>query len=233
MTAVSRAFSAFRDRFARTEGRKSLPRSTVAAAAVAGGWLLLNATAYGSLLIPSSPEGSLLASREAGPVANARSARLPATAFFGTAAAEERGEEPELDLANIPITQLNLVLSGVLDSSQKQRASALVAERGKPAERVYVGEALPGGAKLHSVAVDHIVLERGGQMEKLTYPDADGRPSVPQRNYSASSASAAARAALRSSSSNTNNERSRASVRDRLEELRRLAKERRAERQTQ
>ncbi|WP_237056234.1 type II secretion system protein N [Microbulbifer sediminum] len=232
MTAVSRVFSAFRDRFAHAEGRKPFPRSTAASAAVAAGWLLLNATAYGALIIPSSPEESLLAPRQAAPSTVARTTRLPATQFFGDAAVEQGREEPDLDLANIPITQLNLVLSGVLDSSRKERASALVAERGKPAERVYVGDALPGGAKLHSVAVDHIVLQRGGQMEKLTYPDVDGQPSVSRRNYATGSARASS-ASVRSRGSVNNADQSRASVRERLEELRRLAKERRAERQSQ
>jgi general secretion pathway protein C len=231
MTAVNRVFAPFRGLFARNNASGPLPRSVLASAAVAGGWLLLNTVAYGELFIPSAPQDSLLADRTAPREMARQSARLPATAFFGRAPVESTAATPDIDLANIPITQLNLVLSGVLDSSQEDRASALVAERGKPAQRVFVGETLPGGARLHSVAVDHIVLERGGQMEKLTYPDIDGRPSVPQRRYS--NYTPDRRGGEAAARSRPNTEQTRASVRERLEELRRLAKERRLQRQSQ
>ncbi|GAA5523544.1 hypothetical protein Maes01_00092 [Microbulbifer aestuariivivens] len=167
---------------------RPLSRSLGASASVLGAWLTINVLAYGGSIFPSSAEeslgNSLIVQRDPAAVPSRGDASLPDTPFFGVAAVEPVEEPPALDLANIPITQLNLVLSGVLDSSNENRASALVAERGKPAQRLFVGERLPGGAELYSVATDHIILQRNGKMEKLTYPDADGRPSVPVNRFS-------------------------------------------------
>lgn len=224
MSAVQRVKGAFGARFSQGEPRKPLPRSAMASIAVVAGWLLVNFASYASLLMPAGEEDSLLAKRTSAPAAQ-RSASIPSTPFFGTAKVKAE-TQPEVDLANIPITQLNLVLSGVLDNSAKDRASALVSEKGKPAQRVYIGDTLPGGAELYSVAVDHIVLQRNGKMEKLTYPDQDGRPSAPRQRYS-NAARQAVQAAVSSGASRGDKQQS---IRERLEELRALARERRADR---
>ncbi|WP_244506096.1 type II secretion system protein N [Microbulbifer marinus] len=197
----------------------------MASIAVVAGWSFFNLFAYGALLIPAGEEDSLLAKRSSNAPTAGRVASLPSTPFFGRAPVKTE-KQPEVDLANIPITQLNLVLSGVLDSSAKDKASALVAEKGKPAQRLYVGDTLPGGAELYSVAVDHVILRRNGRMEKLTYPDEDGRPSVPLRNYT----NLSSRAADVSAASGASQGEKQQSIRERLEELRKLARERRAER---
>lgn len=197
-------------------------RSLVATVAVVGSWLTFNVMAYGHLAVPAESDGGLLAERSTRSTAGAnQAASLPSTAFFGVAPVQTAAE-PELDLANIPITQLNLVLSGVLSSSMNDHASALVAERGKPAERIFVGQKLPGGAEVYSVEVDHIILRRNGQMEKLTYPDADGRPTVPKQyaNY--------ARQAAKVIGANSSSDRAdrQESIRERLEQLREMARQR-------
>ena len=204
----------------------AVSRSTTASIGVVTGWLFFNLLAYGAVLVPAAPEESLLAARDGGTASASRNQTLPNTPFFGVASAEGK-DLPAVDLVDIPITQLNLILSGVLDNSAKDKASALVAEKGKPAQRLYVGDRLPGGAELYSVEVDHIVLRRNGKMEKLTYPDEDGRPSVPLRNFS----NVGNQAAEISASSNANRGEQQQSIRQRLEELRSLARERRAARQ--
>ncbi|MBB5210458.1 type II secretion system protein N [Microbulbifer hydrolyticus] len=203
-------------------GGNTARRSLLATVAVVGGWLAVNVMAYGHLAVPSEADGGLLAERSTRTTAGSnQTVSLPSTAFFGVAPVKTEAE-PELDLANIPITQLNLVLSGVLSSSVGDHASALVAERGKPAERIFVGEKLPGGAEVYSVEVDHIILRRNGQMEKLTYPDAEGRPTVPKQyaNYAGEAAKVI--------SANATSERSdkQQSIRDRLEQLREMARQR-------
>lgn len=227
MSAVTRVIGSVGTLFAGNGTRMAMSRSTAASIGVVVAWLLVNLLAYGAEFLPDDDGGqSLLADRSGSAPGIARVETLPDTPFFGRAAVESKSE-PEVDLANIPITQLNLVLSGVLDNSTKDKASALVAEKGKPAQRVYVGDKLPGGAELYQVAVDHVVLRRNGKMEKLTYPDADGRPSVPLSKYSnyARQAVGAAQAANQSGSGGD-----RQSIRERLEELRNLARQRRAER---
>ncbi|MCW8126004.1 type II secretion system protein N [Microbulbifer halophilus] len=227
MSAVQRVISSLGAAFSRRSARRGMSLGAKASIGVVGGWLSINLLAYGALLVPGeSQEQDLLAERNSGTARPAAVESLPNTPFFGRAAVEAEDSEPEVDLANIPITQLNLVLSGVLNNSSKDKASALVAEKGKPAERVYVGDMLPGGAELYSVAVDHIVLRRNGEMEKLTYPDQDGRPGVAMRRYS-NRARQATGASGRSSASRSEKQQS---IRDRLEQLRDLARERRAER---
>lgn len=226
MFAVKRVAGSFGAAMAPGEARKSLSRSAQASIAVVGGWLLLNLAAYGGLILPDRQQGSLLAERSGRAPSTQRVETLPNTPFFGIAAVASDKPQPEMDLANIPITQLNLVLSGVLDNSSKEKASALVAEKGKPAQRLYVGDKLPGGAELYSVAVDHIVLRRNGKMEKLTYPDEDGRPTVPLQKYS----NYARQAAAIGGASNSGRGEKQQSIRERLEELRNLARERRAAR---
>ena len=224
MSAVTRAIGSAGALFARGETRSKLSRSAKASIGVVSGWLFINLLAYGDMLVPGDGQESLLVERSAAGPTIARAESLPNTPFFGRAPIKSAAE-PEVDLANIPITQLNLILSGVLNSSNEDRASALVAEKGKPAERLYVGDKLPGGAELYRVAVDHIVLRRNGKMEKLTYPDEDGRPTVPLHKYSKYVRQAAAAAETASASGEGNQ-----SIRERLEELRKLARERRAER---
>ncbi|WP_066967854.1 type II secretion system protein N [Microbulbifer sp. Q7] len=203
-------------------GGTAARRSLMATLAVVAGWLAVNAMAYGPLIAPGEPDDGLLAERSNRNTAgNSQAVSLPSTAFFGVAAVKPAAE-PEIDLANIPITQLNLVLSGVLSSSVDDKASALVAERGKPAERVFVGQKLPGGAEVYSVEVDHIILRRNGQMEKLTYPDADGRPTVPKQ-YANYARQAAKVIGANSGASRTEKQES---IRERLEQLREMARQR-------
>nr|WP_010130459.1 type II secretion system protein N [Microbulbifer agarilyticus] len=199
-------------------------RSLVATVAVVGAWLTTNMLAYGDLVMPGGDAAdSLLAERSTRAVARNTPSSIPPTAFFGVAPAQ-RAAEPEIDLANIPITQLNLVLSGVLSSSVAEQASALIAQKGKPAERVYVGQSLPGGAEVYSVEVDHIILRRNGQMEKLTYPDADGRPTVPKQYENYARQAAKVIGANRGAADGDRQE----SIRERLKQLRELARERQA-----
>ncbi|WP_237064917.1 type II secretion system protein N [Microbulbifer guangxiensis] len=201
-------------------------RSLLASVGVAGAWLMVNVLAYGANLLPASEDESFLAARHTS-AAPHNGVSLPSTPFFGVAA-REPAAEPQLDLANIPITQLNLVLSGVLDNSDEQKASALVAERGKPAQRLFVGDRLPGGAELYSVDTDHIILRRNGKMEKLTYPDEDGRPTVPTNNFA--NGGFARQAAEVSAQNDQSRSEKQQSIRERLEQLRSIARERRSER---
>ncbi|WP_444884975.1 type II secretion system protein N [Microbulbifer sp. PSTR4-B] len=230
MSPLKRAIGSVGKGFSQGDSRRSLSRGTMAASAVGLLWVSGNLLAYGSLLIPAEPEESLLAERNDSRVSAPQAASIPNTPFFGYAEAKKQEAVPEVDLSNLPITQLNIVLSGVLDNSDKSKASALVAEKGKPAKRLYVGDSLPGGAELYSVEVDHVVLRRNGRMEKLTYPEMDGRPNVPLKNYSSLS-----RKSRQSSSagSSSRREASQESIRERMEKLRELARERRAQRQPQ
>ena len=71
----------------------------------------------------------------------------------------------------IPLTKMNLILRGALSGiDNKEYASAIIQTNNQ--DKLYeVGDPLPGGALLHQVHSDHIVLKRGNRLEKLYFPE--------------------------------------------------------------
>jgi general secretion pathway protein C len=85
--------------------------------------------------------------------------------LFGEPAAVQAASTPSVIEA--PETRLSLTLKGIVSGSA---GIALIAE-GSANEEVYrVGDALPGGAMLHEVLTDKVILQRGGRFETLTLP---------------------------------------------------------------
>ncbi len=74
------------------------------------------------------------------------------------------------DAANAPQTSMPLVLAGVLAADQPEDGYAIVGESAAAARLHAVGATLPGGARLHSVYADRIVIDRGGVLESLALP---------------------------------------------------------------
>jgi general secretion pathway protein C len=74
-------------------------------------------------------------------------------------------------VTNAPETRLNLELQGVFIASAAADSTAIVAERNKSGELFHIGDRLPGNAVLDAVFNDHILLKRGGQVEKLMFTD--------------------------------------------------------------
>ena len=92
-----------------------------------------------------------------------------------------------------PDTQLSLELRGTVAASDEKRALAIIAERGG-AERVYfLGDAVPGGATLHAVHTDRVLLRRAGRLEALRLPRSEETPG--QRRTAAARAAPRATAA--------------------------------------
>jgi general secretion pathway protein C len=81
-----------------------------------------------------------------------------------------RAETPAGDAANAPQTSMPLVLAGLLAADDPSSGFAIVGENAAAAKLHAVGSTLPGGARLHSVYNDRIVIERGGVLESLTLP---------------------------------------------------------------
>ncbi len=85
------------------------------------------------------------------------------------------GEAPAPAKINrdLPQTRLQFELKGAFTNTDTDEASALIAgSKGKPSKRYRVGDTLPGGAKLHSVSADSVTLDRGGNLEVLSFPKA-------------------------------------------------------------
>jgi general secretion pathway protein C len=72
--------------------------------------------------------------------------------------------------ASAPVTNMNLVLAGVFASPDEKQGVAMLGT--SPTDiRVYrVGATVPGGAVLHAVQVDRVLLDRGGAIEALLMP---------------------------------------------------------------
>ncbi|MGE0582834.1 MAG: type II secretion system protein GspC [Steroidobacteraceae bacterium] len=77
---------------------------------------------------------------------------------------------PSGDASNAPQTSLSLVLAGVIANSDPSTGIAILGESAAAAKVVMVGDAVPGGAKLHAVYPDRVVLERAGALESLLLP---------------------------------------------------------------
>lgn len=70
-----------------------------------------------------------------------------------------------------PVTPLNLRLVGVFFVERGSgRALALIADGNGPERGYRIGEPLPGGARLHRIQRDHVVVSRGGREEVLKLP---------------------------------------------------------------
>ena len=78
--------------------------------------------------------------------------------------------KPVEDVVDAPETRLSLTLRGIVAVSAGSEGRALIAE-GAADEKVYkVGDSLTGGAVLHEVLSDKVILKRSGRLETLTLP---------------------------------------------------------------
>jgi general secretion pathway protein C len=85
--------------------------------------------------------------------------------LFGVAAADSSAQDPE----NAPQTSANLLLAGTIATQDPKRGVAIISDGGGPSKVYSVGEHV-GGASLHSVYLDHVILDRGGALETLLLP---------------------------------------------------------------
>jgi general secretion pathway protein C len=87
------------------------------------------------------------------------------THLFGVAPVAAAGNG-----ANAPQTSMPLVLTGVIAANDPRDGLAILGPS-VAATKVYaVGDNIPGGARLHSVLSDHVLLERDGHLEALALP---------------------------------------------------------------
>ncbi len=77
-----------------------------------------------------------------------------------------------------PETRLRLVLHGVFASPDPNLAMAIIAEKGGRDRAYRRGDALPGGATLHEIYPDRVILSRSGKLETLKLVRKHDRASV-------------------------------------------------------
>lgn len=87
--------------------------------------------------------------------------------LFGVASAPgEAAGNP----ADAPQTSLTLVLAGTIASSDPKKGLGIIGETAANAKVYSVGDSIAGGASLHAVYTDRVILDRGGQLEALLLP---------------------------------------------------------------
>jgi general secretion pathway protein C len=74
------------------------------------------------------------------------------------------------DGANAPQTSMPLVLTGIIAGNDPQNGLAILGQSAQTTKVYAVGDNVPGGAKLHSVYSDRVVIDRDGRLESLSLP---------------------------------------------------------------
>jgi general secretion pathway protein C len=85
--------------------------------------------------------------------------------LFGVAAVGSGAQ----DAANAPQSAANLVLAGTIATQDPKRGVAIISDGSGPSKVYSVGDRI-GGAALHSVYLDRVILDRNGSLETLTLP---------------------------------------------------------------
>jgi general secretion pathway protein C len=91
-------------------------------------------------------------------------AAITNTHLFGVAPIAAAGN------ANAPQTSMPLVLTGVIAANDPRDGLAILGPSAAATKVYAVGDNIPGGARLHAVLSDHVLLERNGQLESLALP---------------------------------------------------------------
>jgi len=153
--------------------------------------------------------------------------------LFGNTQADDSGVQQSTE--NLPETNLQLTLRGVLAADGDFAGSALIEDDRNNTDVYLVGDTLPGNATLRSVHPARIIIERSGKLENLYFPAIDNRsgfsavadetqglepaytpPARPQPALSQPTLSQST-----SASATPTDEKRRAEIRERLEQLRR------------
>jgi general secretion pathway protein C len=102
--------------------------------------------------------------------------KIAAAHLFGEAGAEP----PPVETVNAPETRLNLKLRGAIAAGDPKLAHAIIADGGGKDKVYFVNDKLPGGASLHEVYRDRVILNRGGVLETLRLPKVSKGSGSPQ-----------------------------------------------------
>jgi general secretion pathway protein C len=82
--------------------------------------------------------------------------------LFGTAAGS--GAD------NAPNTSMPLILAGVIADKDPNKGQAIIGATAASGKLYAVGAMIPGGARLHSIYADRVLIERNGALETLPLP---------------------------------------------------------------
>ncbi|HEX9138570.1 MAG TPA: type II secretion system protein N [Steroidobacteraceae bacterium] len=146
--------------------------------------LLVCALAAEAGIIVTSPSVAVPAARSgiAVPGSLRRPGAQPVSSFDlpGIVNAHLFGRPADTNPDNAPQTAMSLVLSGVLAVSNPEQGMAIIGPSAAAAKLYMAGSALPGGARLHAIYNDRVLLERDGALEALYLPkqSSSGEPGL-------------------------------------------------------
>jgi general secretion pathway protein C len=132
-------------------------------------WALALALGVQAALIVTDLAGAGRPARAAAPPAALRSrftdvAAVTNAHLFGVAPVAAPSD------ANAPQTSMPLVLTGIIAANDPQNGLAILGQTAQTAKVHAVGDTVPGGARLHSVYIDRVIIDRNGQLESLVLP---------------------------------------------------------------
>ena len=115
--------------------------------------------------------------------------QIAAWHLFGVAG--EEAPVKAVPVAVAPETRLKLTLRGLFASDDSAGGRAIIGDPKGKEETYAVGDQVPGGAKLHEIYPDRVMLERNGRYETLKLPkDRSSVSSGPGRTTRSTGASA-------------------------------------------
>ncbi|SOC28056.1 general secretion pathway protein C [Alloalcanivorax xenomutans] len=80
--------------------------------------------------------------------------------------------------SDAPETRMKLTLLGVFHNRMDEHGWAIIQPEGGEAGLYHVGDELVRGATLNALRVDHVLLKRGGRLEKLPLLDWEAMPGI-------------------------------------------------------
>ncbi|WP_018404700.1 type II secretion system protein N [Marinobacter gelidimuriae] len=98
---------------------------------------------------------------------------LSSLQLFSNTQADDPGVQQSTE--DLPETNLQLTLRGVLAAAGDFAGSALFEDDRNNTDAYLVGDTLPGNATLRSVHPARIIIERSGKLENLYFPEIDNR----------------------------------------------------------
>jgi len=122
-------------------------------------------------LVPDLGQTSIAITQTQRPVAHrSQAGEINQWHLFGKV--EKTKPRPKLteSLETAPETRLNLKLSGVFASKNPKTARAIIADSTGKEDAYAIGDEIPGGAKLHQIMPDRVILEYRGRYETLKLP---------------------------------------------------------------
>jgi general secretion pathway protein C len=125
--------------------------------------ILTRALSHLAEAAPSSRAASNAPARPAAVSPAVQLATIVNAHLFGSSASVSGGD-------NAPNTTMPLILAGVIADKDPNKGQAIIGGNAASAKLYAVGASIPGGARLHSIFADRVLIERNGALETLRLP---------------------------------------------------------------